>query len=269
MGDRQPFYNRRRMKASYAVLNVAAYRFVALDDPGRWVPGLRERCESLQLKGTIIVADEGINLFLAGSEGAIESFLEWLAHDPRFVGRDGQPAFQNLDVKRSRSQTQPFRRLRVKHKPEIVTMRKTGIRPAAGRAPAIAPERLAAWLAQGHDDDGRSLVLLDTRNAFEVEQGTFAGARHLHLSRFDAFPGAVEHLRTELREQTVVTFCTGGIRCEKAALHMRDIGFERVLQLDGGILNYFDKVGGAHWSGACFVFDERGALDTKLAARAA
>ena len=255
------------MNGSFAVLNIAAYRFVACDDPGSWVPDLRERCESLQLKGTIIVANEGINLFLAGSEGAIESFLEWLAHDPRFVDRDGYQAFEHLEVKRSLSAAQPFKRLRIKHKPEIVTMRDANIRPAAGRASAIAPERLAAWLAQGHDDEGRAVVLLDTRNSFEVEQGTFTGARHLSLARFDAFPAAIESVRSELREQTVVTFCTGGIRCEKAALHMRDIGFERVLQLDGGILNYFDKVGGAYWNGACFVFDERVALDAKLEAR--
>ena len=268
------------MMVSHAVLNIAAYRFVSLEDPGRWVPGLRERCEALGLKGTIIVADEGINLFLAGGDEAIESFLAWLAREPRFVDRDGHAAFAALTVKRSRSDAQPFGRLRVKHKREIikmrikmrVTMREDGIRPAhlphSARAPAIAPERLAEWLRQGHDDEGREVVLLDTRNAFEVEQGSFEGARHLGLSRFEEFPDAVACVREELREQTVVMFCTGGIRCEKAALHMRDIGFARVLQLDGGILNYFEKVGGAHWRGECFVFDERVALDADLRARA-
>ncbi len=260
------------MNVSSVVLNIAAYRFVALATPARWVPDLRSRCESLQLKGTIVVADEGINLFIAGSEDSIESFLDWLANDPRFVDRDGRQAFTHLDVKRSWSRSdssaQPFRRLRVKHKPEIVTMRKASVRPCnfprSARAPAIAPERLAAWLAQGHDDEGLEVVLLDTRNAFEVEFGTFNGARQLGLARFEAFPAAVEALRDELREQTIVTFCTGGIRCEKAALHMRDIGFKRVLQLDGGILNYFEKVGGAHWRGECFVFDQRVALNAQL-----
>ncbi len=250
------------------ILNIAAYRFVALDEPGRWVPVLRERCDALQLKGTIIVATEGINLFLAGGKQSIDSLLGWLADDPRFVDGEGRQAFWGLEVKRSWSATTPFKRLRIKHKPEIVTMRKPCVIPArAARAPAIAPERLAAWLAQGHDDEGRDVVLLDTRNAFEFEQGTFDGARHLGLARFEAFPDAVAGVRDALREQTVVTFCTGGIRCEKAALHMRDIGFTRVLQLDGGILNYFDKVGGAHWSGTCFVFDERVALDIELKGR--
>ena len=249
------------------VLNIAAYRFVSLDDQGRWVADLGERCDALGLKGTIIVASEGINLFLAGGEGAIKSFLAWLASDPRFVDCNGDQAFADLAVKRSvsrsSSERQPFRRLRVKCKPEIVTMRRPNVRPALARAPAITPERLAAWLAQGHDEEGREIVLLDARNAFEVEKGSFEGARHLHLARFEAFPDAIEGVLDELRERTVVTFCTGGIRCEKAALHMRDIGFERVLQLEGGILNYFEKVGGTHWTGECFVFDERVALDAE------
>ena len=247
-----------------SVLNIAAYRFVWIPDPASWVEPLRARCVGLALKGTIIVADEGINLFLAGDEAGIDAFIDWLGNDPRFVDRDGRSALQNLDVKRSGSPTQPFGRLLVKHKPEIVTMRRPSVRPGAGRAPSIEPERLARWLARGHDDDGRPIVLLDTRNAFEVGHGTFDGARHLDLERFDAFPDAVETLRGELGDETVVTFCTGGIRCEKAALFMRDAGFARVLQLEGGILNYFEKVGHAHWRGDCFVFDERVALDPEL-----
>ncbi len=247
-----------------SVLNIAAYRFVPLRDPASWIAALRERCEALALKGTIIVATEGLNLFLAGEERPVDDFVRWLESDPRFVDDTGSPAFANLDVKRSRSDTQPFGRLRVKHKPEIVTMRRPSVRPDAERAAAIDPQRLAAWLADGQDDEGRPVVLLDTRNAFEVFHGTFEGARHLALSRFDAFPDAVDALRDELGDQTIVTFCTGGIRCEKAALYMRDAGFARVVQLDGGILNYFDKVGDAHWQGECFVFDERIALGADL-----
>ena len=144
-------------------------------------------------------------------------------------------------------------------------MRRPRIDPGTARAPAVEPERLARWLAQGHDDDGREVVLLDTRNAFEVAQGSFDGARHLGLERFESFPERIDALRDEVAGRTVVTFCTGGIRCEKAALHMQDVGFDRVVQLDGGILNYFERVGAAHWHGACFVFDERVALTPDLA----
>jgi UPF0176 protein len=242
------------------VLNIAAYRFVSLDGPADWVATLFERADGLGLKGTVIVADEGINLFLAGEPSSIEAFISWLARDPRFVASDGRQAFVDLHIKRSRSDAQPFRRLRVKHKAEIVTMRRPTVRPDRGRAPTIAPHRLAAWLAQGHDDDGRPFKLLDTRNAFEVAHGTFDGAEHLDLARFEAFPDAIDRSPRASRDETIVTFCTGGIRCEKAALYMRDHGYARVLQLDGGILGYFAEVGDAHFHGDCFVFDERVAL---------
>ncbi len=242
------------------VLNIAAYRFVSLADSAGWVAPIFERGDTLGLRGTVIVADEGINLFLAGDVTSVGAFVSWLASDTRFVARDGRPAFVDLDIKRSWSDEQPFRRLRVKHKPEIVTMRRPDVRPDRGRAPTIAPHRLAAWLAQGHNDDGRPFTLLDTRNAFEVAHGTFEGAKHLDLARFESFPEAIDTAPEALRDETIVTFCTGGIRCEKAALYMRDRGYSRVLQLDGGILGYFAAVGDAHFRGDCFVFDERVAL---------
>lgn len=247
-----------------SIVNIAAYRFVSLPDPVALVEPLRVRCRALALKGTVIVADEGINLFLAGAGSAIDDVLQWLATDPLFIDSDGAAAFERLEVKRSGSDAQPFGRLRVRHKREIVTMRRPDVAPGAARAPAIGPERLADWITRGSDDSGRPIVLLDTRNAFEVAHGSFAGARHLDLARFDAFPAAVQALQPELHDTTVVTFCTGGIRCEKAALYMRGAGFARVLQLDGGILDYFDKVGGAHWQGDCFVFDDRVALRSDL-----
>jgi UPF0176 protein len=250
-----------------SVLNVAAYRFVPLDEPQRWIDALFARANAGDLKGTMIVADEGINLFLAGRTDEVEAFIVWLGNDPRFVARDGSAAFANLSVKRSRSASVPFRRLRVRHRPEIVTMRRDAIRPVARRAPTITPEQLDRWLARGSDDDGRPLVLLDTRNAFEVALGTFDGAVHLDLARFESFPAAVLDQRDAWTDRTVVTFCTGGIRCEKAALFMQDAGFPDVFQLDGGILGYFERVGGAHWRGQCFVFDERTSVDPALAPR--
>ena len=239
------------------VLNIAAYRFVSLADPASLVRPLSEHGDALNLKGTVIVADEGINLFLAGREAGVEAFIAWLAEDARFV---------DLDIKRSWSDAQPFRRLRVKHKREIVTMRRPEVRPDRGRAPTISPRDLAAWLATGHDDAGRPFALLDTRNAFEVDHGTFEGTRHLDLTKFESFPDAIDRAPEAWRDETIVTFCTGGIRCEKAALYMRDHGFPHVLQLNGGILNYFAEVGDAHFRGECFVFDERVALKAESTA---
>jgi len=129
----------------------------------------------------------------------------------------------------------------------------------------VQPRTLARWLGQGgRDDQGRPLVLLDTRNAQEVGHGTFAGALTLPISCFTELPGALQPHREALRDATVVSFCTGGIRCEKAALWMRQDGMDNVLQLEGGILGYFEQVGGLGYAGRCFVFDERVALDPEL-----
>ena len=115
------------------------------------------------------------------------------------------------------------------------------------------------------DDAGREVVTLDTRNAFEVDHGRFAGAVDWRIEKFSEFPHALSEHRTELEGKTVVSYCTGGIRCEKAALLMREAGLQNVLQLDGGILRYFEETGGAHFEGSCFVFDEREALSDTLA----
>ena len=143
------------------------------------------------------------------------------------------------------------------------------IRPGAGRAPGVDAPTLKRWLDQGHDDGGRPLALLDTRNAFEVDHGTFEGAIDWRIGRFTQFPQAVREYGGQLAGKTVVSFCTGGIRCEKAALLMRELGVTDVLQLEGGILKYFEQVGGVHWRGDCFVFDGRTALAPDLSARGA
>jgi UPF0176 protein len=153
----------------------------------------------------------------------------------------------------------------VKRKREIIRMNHPAIQPASGRAPAIDAQTLKRWLDQGHDDAGRPLVMLDTRNGFEVDQGTFEGAIDWRLARFSDFPQALQDHLQELEGRTVVSFCTGGIRCEKAALVMREAGLPQVWQLEGGILKYFEETGGAHFRGTCFVFDERESLDGQLA----
>nr|WP_295383041.1 sulfurtransferase [Pseudoxanthomonas sp.] len=238
------------------IVNIAAYHFAVIDTPEAFADTLRARGEALDLRGTVLVAGEGINLFLAGSEAAIESFLSPLRADPRFA---------DLRVKYSRSAQRPFARLKVKVKPEIISFRRDDASPLAGRAPAVSPATLRRWLQQGGiDDDGRRVVLLDTRNAQEIAHGTFAGALTLPITRFTELPEALAPHRADLRDATVVSFCTGGIRCEKAALWMRADGMDNVLQLDGGILGYFEDVGGHGYDGGCFVFDARVALDPAL-----
>jgi UPF0176 protein len=241
---------------SAPVVNIAAYRFVALPNAAERQAPFEQRCRELGLLGTVLLTPEGINLFLAGSRSGIDAFLDWLRADPCFTA---------IEVKESLSPSQPFHRLRIKVRAEIITMRLPQIRPGEGRAPAVTPGDLKRWLDHGHDDAGRPVVLLDTRNAFEVAAGTFDHARHYGLEKFTEFPAAVAARRDELAGSTVVTFCTGGIRCEKAAIFMAQAGIEHVYQLDGGILGYFEQVGGAHYHGACFVFDERIAVDPALA----
>ncbi|TAM35165.1 MAG: sulfurtransferase [Rhodanobacter sp.] len=242
------------------VLNIAAYRFVSLDD----LPTLRERvrgqAEALALKGTVLLAPEGINLFLAGADAAIAAFMAWLRSDPRFAA---------IEAKASRSERVPFGRLRVRIKREIITLRAPALRPESGRAPTVDASTLRRWLDQGHDDAGREVVLLDTRNDYETAVGAFDGAVDYHIDRFTAFPAAVAANRARFAGKTVVPYCTGGIRCEKAALHMQGIGIAHVRQLEGGILKYLETTGGAHWHGGCFVFDQRGAVGADLAPLAA
>jgi UPF0176 protein len=159
----------------------------------------------------------------------------------------------------------PFGKLLVKVKREIIRMNHPTIRPQAGRAPSVDAQTLARWLDAGVDDTGREVVTLDTRNAFEVDQGRFQGAHDWRIAKFSEFPQALLAHRAELEGKTVVSYCTGGIRCEKAALLMQDAGMSNVWQLDGGILKYFEETGGAHFDGDCFVFDEREALNDTLA----
>lgn len=238
-----------------SILNISAYRFVSLDN----LPLLRERmlaqCHALALKGTILLAPEGINLFLAGPRDAIDSFMNWLREDTRFAGMEG---------KESLSEEVPFKRMRVRLKKEIITLRHPTLRPEGGRAPAVDAVTLKRWLDQGHDDEGRDLVLLDTRNAYETDVGMFPQAVDYRIASFTELPSAVAADHSRYTDKTIVSYCTGGIRCEKFALYMQDIGMERVFQLEGGILKYFEEAGGAHWQGDCFVFDERGAVDKTL-----
>ena len=239
------------------ILNISAYLFTPLAAPDVWCAQCRDQATARQLKGTILLAPEGINLFLAGEPEAVEDFLQWLRAQDGMAGLGG---------KKSWSAEQPFGKLLVKVKREIIRMNHPTIAPAEGRAPAVSPTDLQRWLDQGHDDQGQALVMLDTRNAFEVGHGKFAGALDWGLDKFSEFPQAAQEHLADLQGKTVVSYCTGGIRCEKAAILMREEGLEHVYQLEGGILKYFEEVGNDHYDGGCFVFDERRALGADLSA---
>lgn len=243
------------------ILNVAAYRFVPLDDTATLRERLLAQAVAAGLRGTILLAEEGINLYLAGEPAALRGFMADLQDDPRFA---------DLPVKESLCETLPFQRMMVKVKREIIRMNMPAIRPVAQRAPAVDAPTLARWLQAGRCDEGRPVVMLDTRNGFEVDTGAFEGAPDWRLRKFSDFPAALEAHKGEFAGKTVVSYCTGGIRCEKAALVMQQAGVEHVRQLDGGILKYFEQTEGAPgWRGGCFVFDERVALDPALEPMAA
>ena len=243
------------MQSATPIVNIAAYKFITFDDTEAQRPRFQAICAELELKGTILLSPEGINLFLAGARDGIDQFLSWLHSDPRFT---------DIEVKESFSEKQPFNRMLVRLKREIITMKHPLIKPELGRAPAVSAADLKRWLDNGKDDTGRPVVMVDTRNAFEVDVGTVEHTIDYRITKFSEFPEVIEKHKDELNDKTIVTFCTGGIRCEKAAIHMKNIGYQSVYQLEGGILRYFEDVGGAHYQGDCFVFDHRTALNPNL-----
>lgn len=240
------------------VLNIAAYHFAEVAEPATLREALRARCETAGVKGSVLVAPEGLNLFLAGAERDIGSVLDFVRV---------QPGFEGLRVKRSWSAHIPFARLKVKLKREIIAFGHDECVPRTRRAPVVSPAELREWIARGSDESGRRLVLVDTRNREELVYGHFDNALPLPIDNFTDLTAALEPLKPELADATVVSYCTGGIRCEKAALWMQDAGFANVFQLDGGILDYFEQVGDYGWQGECFVFDERVALKPDLSPR--
>ena len=234
-----------------AIQNIAAYKFASL----AILKPLRERllalCKAWNLKGTILLSTEGINLFVAGPPPQIELLLTEL----RSI-----PGLEKLTPKVSESETQPFRRMLVRIKKEIISFGVPGIDPAQRTSPKLPAKELKRWL-----DEGRPVTLLDTRNDYEFKLGTFQNAVTLPIDHFREFPAAVEQLPSDWKQRPIVMFCTGGIRCEKAGPYMERVGYEQIYQLDGGILKYFEECGNAHYNGECFVFDQRVGLDPSLA----
>lgn len=235
--------------------HISFYRFVPVADPAAQKRELLPRLRAWKLSGTLLLAREGVNGMLSGSEENLEELKREMRQ------RFGEPIPFKVGASDPR---QAFSRLLVKVKKELVPVGDPELRPAERTAPRLSPSELKALL----DQDARSIVLLDARNAYEVEVGTFRGAEHLGLDCSRDFAKRAEAKLAAWREKKVVTFCTGGIRCEKASAWLLERGLRQVYQLDGGILRYFEELGAAagapHFEGNCFVFDWRLAVNGAL-----
>jgi len=232
------------------VVNIAGYRFVDLDDRDELREPFLNRCEELDLKGTILLSSNGINFSLSGSQESVDRYLEFLESDERFIG---------IPLKVTYNDYKPFRRMLVRLKKEIISLGMDDIRPVEFTGPNIKPNEFQEML-----DNEEEVIVLDTRNDYEVRVGTFKNAIDLKIPSFRDFPEAVSNLPEEYKKKPIVMFCTGGIRCEKASAVMLKSGFENVKQLEGGILDYFKDTDASHWDGDCFVFDDRVAVDKGL-----
>jgi len=232
------------------VVNIAGYRFVDLQDRDQLREPFLKRCEELHLKGTILLSPNGINFSLSGSQESVDGYLEFLESDERFAG---------IPLKITYNDYQPFRRMLVRLKKEIISLGMDDIRPLEFTGPNIKPIELQQIL-----DNEEEVIVLDTRNDYEVRVGTFKNAIDLNIPSFRDFPEAVSKLPEDYKKKPIVMFCTGGIRCEKASAVMLKSGFENVKQLEGGVLDYFKDTDASHWDGDCFVFDDRVAVDKGL-----
>ena len=232
------------------VINIAGYKFQSLIDLEDLVPKFQLICDNLELKGSVYLSPNGINFSLAGSEKAIEQYLNFMEEDERFL---------NIPLKKTYSETQPFRKMKVRPKKEIISLGRDDINPIELTGDYITPKELYAMYENNED-----VIVLDTRNEYETRVGLFENAVDLQLDTFRDFPDAIKQLPKEYKDKQIVMYCTGGIRCEKASAVMLKAGFSDVKQLEGGILDYFKETDGKYWNGDCFVFDERVALDTDL-----
>lgn len=235
------------------ILNISFYKFVDLGSPESLQErklALKERCIGLGLKGSVLLSPEGINGFLAGPEAAIRTLITELR---------ALPEFSDIHPKESWSSDQPFARMLVKIKKEIIPMGRPDVKPSELTGKRLTAQEFKKWL-----DEKRDMIVVDTRNDYEIDLGTFENAVDFRIKYFRDFGDHLKKAAPELNQKPVVMFCTGGIRCEKAtALAMKE-GITDVYQLEGGILKYFEEVGGDHYKGDCFVFDNRVSVDPKL-----
>ena len=228
---------------------AALYHFARLENFEEIREPLLALMKDHDVRGTLLLAREGINGTISGTRENIDSVINWLKSDERLA---------NLVHKESYCEAHPFYRTKVKLKKEIVTMGVEDIDPNHIVGTYVKP---SDWNDVISDPE---VVLIDTRNDYELRVGTFEDAIDLNIRTFRAFPEAIKQLPDTMKDEPVVMFCTGGIRCEKASAIMIEAGFTNVKQLKGGVLGYFEEVGGEHWNGDCFVFDQRVAVNPSL-----
>jgi UPF0176 protein len=233
------------------VVVCAMYKFVTLENFEALRQPLLAAMEANEVRGTLLIAQEGINGTVAGSRAGVDALLAWLATDERLA---------NIVHKESYDETMPFYRTKVKLKKEIVTMGIEGIDPKQVVGTYVKPQD---WNALISDPD---VVLIDTRNDYEVQIGTFQGAINPNTETFREFPQYVKENMDPTKQKKVAMYCTGGIRCEKSTAYMKELGFEEVYHLEGGILKYLEEVPKEDtlWEGECFVFDNRVAVNHDL-----
>ncbi len=232
---------------------VSFYRFLDLEDPKALSTALQSLCEENGLLGTILVADEGVNGTLAGSRDTVEAVFAWLS--------DALELEQAIEARWTDAVEAPFRRMRVRLKKEIVTLGRPDIKPHESTGKHVCPDEWNELI------DNPNTLVIDTRNHYEFEVGTFPHAIDPGIDSFRAFSKFAEQLAESDKNRPLAMFCTGGIRCEKAAALMLELGFREVNQLQGGVLHYLEQVTGKdnRWDGECFVFDSRVAVDRDLA----
>ncbi len=235
------------------LLVVALYRFVAFPDYADWQEPLLELCQENAVNGTLLLAPEGINATLSGAPAGIRAVLAYIERDERFA---------KLEAKYSKASAHPFQRMKVRLKKEIVSMGVCDIDPNRSVGTYVAP---GDWNRLLEDPD---VIVIDTRNDYEVEIGTFRGARNPHLNRFRDFPKWLKAEFSSRENPKVAMFCTGGIRCEKSTAFLKQQGLKEVYHLQGGILKYLETVPEEEslWEGECFVFDERVSVGQGLSA---
>ncbi|MDX1933524.1 MAG: rhodanese-like domain-containing protein [Capsulimonadales bacterium] len=230
---------------------AALYKFCPI--PPERLPILRQEtldyCAASGIRGLLLLSVEGVNATMAGLPAAMDDFLTWL---------QAVPEIGELTVKFSRADSWPFEKLKVDLREEIVALKRPDIVPPSGNNYHLSPEEWHAFL-----NSDRDFLLIDTRNTYESDIGKFRGAITPPLANFSDFPEYVRQADIP-RDRTILMYCTGGIRCEKALIFLQQEGYRNVFQLDGGILNYLEKYPDGAWEGECFVFDERIAVDNHL-----